>query len=399
MPGSLDGVRIVDLTSVVMGPYTTQILGDYGADIIKVEAPSGDTTRQLPPMRNPAMGTTFLQMNRNKRSIVLDLKQPTAVAALREIVKTADVFVSNIRPRALARLGLAPEGLLSLNPRLVVASLVGFGQDGPYAADPAYDDLIQGLTAVPAMLVAAGSEAPHYVPLAYNDRAVGLSAAVGILAALHHRDRTGEGQAIEVPMFETMVQSTLGDHMGGLTFEPPLGPPGYLRSLNPERRPYPTKDGYVCAVIYTDRHWRAFTAMIGQPSLLDDDERFTDLSARTVHAHAVYGLIRAEMPSRTTQEWLTALREGDIPATPLHTLETIVDDPHLVATDFFRVTEHPSEGLIREMAVPTKFSATPAPAARPAPRLGQHSVEILREAGLAEGEIEALVSSRATVGS
>lgn len=397
MAGSLDGVRIIDLTSVVMGPYTTQILGDYGADIIKVESPVGDTTRQVPPMRHPGMGSTFLQMNRNKRSVALDLKQPEALDALLALVKTADVFVSNIRPRALARLGLSPDTLLLLNPRLIVASLVGFGQDGPYAADPAYDDLIQGLTAVPAMLVDAGSQEPHYVPLSFNDRAVGLSAAVAILAALRHRDQTGEGQAIEVPMFETMVQATLGDHMGGLTFEPALGPPGYKRQLNPERRPYRTRDGYVCAVIYTDKHWKTFAEFIGRPALMQEDERFANLGARTVNAEAVYGLIREMMPTRTTGEWLAALREGDIPVAPMHTLDTIIDDPHLVATNFFRVSEHPSEGTIREMEVPTRWSATPPGPPRPAPRLGEHSVEVLCEAGVDLDAIDALLNSQAMV--
>lgn len=397
MAGSLEGVRVIDLTSVVMGPYTTQILGDYGADIIKVEAPSGDTTRQVPPMRHAGMGSTFLQMNRNKRSIALDLKRPEAREALLALVASADVFVSNIRPKALARLGLSPDTLLARNPRLVVASLVGFGQDGPYAADPAYDDLIQGLTAVPSMLVDAGSAEPHYVPLSFNDRAVGLSAAIAILAALLHRDRTGQGQAVEVPMFETMVQATLGDHMGGLTFEPALGPPGYKRQLNPERRPYRTSDGYVCAVIYTDKHWQAFARIIGRPDLMREDERFANLGSRTVHAEAVYALIRQSMPSRTTAEWLTLLQEGDIPAARMHTLDSIVEDPHLTATGFFRISDHPSEGPIREMAVPTRWSATPPGPPRPAPQLGQHSAEILREAGLPAGEIEALLTIKAMV--
>lgn len=397
MAALLDGVRIVDMTSVLMGPYATQILADYGADVIKVEAPAGDTTRQVPPMRNPGMGTIYLHLNRNKRSLVLDLKREGALDALLKLLETADVFVSNVRPRALARLGLDNEVLSRINPRLVVASLVGFGQDGPYAADPAYEDLIQALTTVPSLLVAAGSEQPHYVPVAYNDRGVGQSAAIAILAALLERERSGQGQQIEIPMFETMVQNVMGDHLGGLTFEPPLGPPGYQRTLNKERRPYPTQDGHVCVIIYTDKHWQRFGEMIGRPRLLEEDPRFRDLTSRTVHAAAVYALIGETMPQRTTAQWLAAFREADIPAAPLHTLDSIMDDPHLKATGFFRRIEHPSEGAIHEMAIPSKWSRSQPSIRRHAPRLGEQSREVLREAGLAEAEIEALIASGASL--
>ncbi|ATE58759.1 CaiB/BaiF CoA transferase family protein [Thauera sinica] len=392
MAALLDGVRIVDMTSVLMGPYATQILADYGADVIKVEAPAGDTTRQVPPMRSPNMGTIYLHLNRNKRSLVLDLKREGALDALLKLLETADVFVSNVRPKALARLGLDSEVLSRRNPRLVVASLVGFGQDGPYAADPAYEDLIQALTTVPSLLVAAGSEQPHYVPVAYNDRSVGQSAAIAIMAALFERERSGLGQCIEVPMFETMVQNVMGDHLGGLTFEPPLGPPGYQRTLNRERRPYPTKDGHVCVIIYTDKHWERFGEMIGRPGLLEDP-RFKDLTARTVHAPAVYALIAETMPQRTTAEWLAAFRAADIPVAPMHTLTSIMDDPHLKATGFFRRIEHPSEGAIYEMAIPSKWSRSKPSIRRHAPQLGEHSREVLSEAGLSDTEIDALVES------
>lgn len=395
MTGALEGIRIVDMTSVVMGPYTTQILGDFGADVIKVESPVGDTTRQVPPMRNPGMGYVFLHANRNKRSVVLDLKAPEGLEALLKILKTADVFISNVRPKALARLGLDAEKRAETNPKLISVSLVGFGQDGPYAADPAYEDLIQGLTAIPNMMVDAGSEKPHYMPLSYNDRGVGLNAAIAILAAILHRNNTGEGQEIEIPMFETMVQFVMGDHMGGLTFDPQQGEPGYKRQLNKERRPYETQDGYVCVIIYTNKHWEKFAEMIGRPNLLTEDERFADITSRTINAHDIYTMIGDVMKSRTTQEWLDVFKEADIPAAPLHTLTSMVDDPHLKATGFFEIVDHPSEGRIRQMNIPSKWSKSAPSIRQHAPRLGEHTVEVLKEAGLEGGEIEGLIVSGA----
>ncbi|MFM9981307.1 MAG: CaiB/BaiF CoA transferase family protein, partial [Burkholderiales bacterium] len=243
-PGPLAGVKVIDLTSVMMGPYATMILGDYGADIIKVESPDGDVMRQAAPMKHAGMGALFLQANRNKRSIVLDLKNPAARDALLKLASDADVFVHNIRPAAIGRLGLGAETLLALNPRLVYASLHGFGETGPYAGRPAYDDLIQGLTALPALTGKMTGE-PRYAPSVIADRIVGLNAVHAILAALLHRDRTGEGQSIEIPMFETMAGFVLGDHMGGRSFDPPIAPPGYPRLLAPDRRPYRTKDDYL----------------------------------------------------------------------------------------------------------------------------------------------------------
>lgn len=396
MNGPLTGVRIIDMTSVVMGPYATQILGDFGADVIKVESHSGDTTRQIPPMRNKDMGCLYLHANRNKRSLVLDLKDPEGLEAFMKLIESADVLTSNVRPRAMARLGITYERLKQVNPRLISVSMVGFGQKGPYAANPAYEDLIQGLTGVPAMLVDAGSEQPHYVPLSFNDRAVGLNAAIAILAALYRRERSGEGQAIEVPMFETMVQAIYGDHMGGLTFVPPLGPPGYKRQLNKDRRPYPTKDGYICIIVYTDKHWKTFSEIIGRPNLMEEDVRFRNITSRTEHASAAYALVGEAMPSRTTAEWLELLGNGDIPAAPLHTLDTIIEDPHLKATGFFKTVEHPSEGLIRQMAVPSQWSESQPNQLRPAPRLGENSVEVLLEAGLDQDFIEKLLAKGVT---
>ncbi len=394
--GPLAGLRILDLTSVVMGPYATQILGDFGADIIKVESPAGDTTRGVTPMRNPGMGWAFLHMNRNKRSIVLDLKQPQGLEALLRLAETADAVVSNVRPRALARLGLSYDRVAAINPRVIYLSLLGFSEDGPYAGQPVYEDLIQGLTAVPNLLVAAGSPHPHYVPLSFNDRAVGLNAAIALLSAVICRQRTGRGQQIEVPMFETMVQAALGDQMGGLTFDPPIGPPGYTRTLTPERRPYATRDGYICVIIYTDRHWRSYLSLTGRGDMFDTDPRLRSIGTRNDHAHELYALLSETMLTRTTAEWLTALRDADIPVTPLHSLESLVADPHLDAIGFFDIVDHPTEGRIREMAIPSRWSEAQPSVRRRAARLGEHSVEILREAGLNDARIAGMLASGAT---
>jgi len=397
MPKPLEGVKIVDLTSVVMGPYATQALGDMGADIIKVEAPSGDTTRMALPMRSKKMGWSYLGLNRSKRSIVLDLKQEDGLAALLEIVRGADVFISNIRPKAMARLGLGYEQLSAINPRLIVVSMVGFDENGPYAGNPVYEDLIQGLTAVPSILVDAGSSKPHFVPISFNDRAVGLHGAVSLLAALYWREQSGEGQHIQVPMFETMVPFSLGGHMGGMAFDPPLGPPGYKRTLTDQRGPYKTADGHICIIVYTDKQWREFLRLIGKGDWYESDPRFRDFGSRTEHSAELYPLIYGAMAERTTAEWLDILQDADIPATPLHTLESIFGDKHLEAIDYFKIEEHPSEGRLVTMSVAEKWSKTQPEVTSPPPLLGQQSVEILREAGLEQATIDRMIASGTTI--
>ncbi len=389
-PGALEGLRILDMTNVVMGPYATQILADLGADVVKIESPQGDTTRQIPPMRNPGMGCLFLHLNRNKRSVVLDLKRRECVEALLEIAAQSDVLICNVRPAAMARLGISYEALAQRNPRLIWISLVGFGSDGPYAGRPAYEDLMQGLTGMPAMLVQAGSEQPHYVPLSFNDRVVGLHAAITLLAAVQWRERSGKGQFIEVPMFETMTQFTVGDHMGGQTFEPAAGPMGYQRTLTKERRPYATQDGYICLVVYTDKHWRSFFEALGQPGRFDADERLHSLRSRTTHAVALYAELAEVMATRTTAEWLEFMRHADIPSAPMHTLETVMDDPHLNAVGMFEVVQHPTEGTVRQLRSPSRWSASPPSVRRHAPSLGEHTDEVLREVGLDETAVQAV---------
>jgi crotonobetainyl-CoA:carnitine CoA-transferase CaiB-like acyl-CoA transferase len=394
--GALTGVRVIDLTTVLMGPFTTQMLGDMGADVVKVESVQGDPVRRVGPARHPGMGAIFLQGNRSKRSLVLDLKQPEGRNAVLRLAAGADVLVYNIRPQAMARLGLTYEQVSAANPRIVYAGMFGYDQRGPYAARPAYDDLIQSLVALPTLAVMAGGDRPRYVPLAIADRYVAAIGVGTILGALLHRAKSGRGQRVDIPMFETMAQMVLGDHMGGRTFEPPLGPPGYKRSLSPERVPYRTRDGYISVLAYNDKQWRSFFAAIGRPELPDADPRFADVGSRTVHIDALYALIAEVFSARTTAEWLVILDRADIPAMPLHTLDTLIDDPHLAAVGLIQTTEHPSEGPIRSTGVPTNWSETQAAPGRPAPRLGEHSVEVLREAGYTGAEIDRLLAGGVT---
>jgi crotonobetainyl-CoA:carnitine CoA-transferase CaiB-like acyl-CoA transferase len=390
----LDGLRILDLSTVLMGPYGSQILGDYGADVIKVEAPEGDVVRQIGPTRNAAMGPLFLNVNRSKRDISLDLKRPESRDAILRLVETVDVLVTNIRPRAMARLGLSYEDLAESNPRLIYAAYVGYGQTGPYADRPAYDDLIQGGACISHGFVRAGGK-PAYVPAAIVDRIVGMAGVNAILAAVVERSNSGKGQKIEIPMFETMVSMIMGDHMGGLTYDPPLDKGGYARHLSADRRPYETKDGYVCALVYNDGHWQRFFHAIGRSDILENDDRFSSFNKRMANIDSVYATLSEFLLTKTTAEWLKIFETADVPAMPMHSYESVIEDPHLVATGFFEAEEHPTEGKLRRMAVPVSFSRTPAQSTRPAPALGEHGPEILAEVGFSESEIAELQNSGA----
>jgi crotonobetainyl-CoA:carnitine CoA-transferase CaiB-like acyl-CoA transferase len=394
MSGPLDGVRILDLTTVVMGPYATQILADLGADVVKVEPPEGDVMRHNAPMRSPGMGHIFLNANRNKRSVVLDLKRPEARAACLAIAKDADVLVYNIRPQAMARLKLAWEDVRAVNPRILYVGAFGYSQRGPYAARAAYDDLIQGAAGLPWLLKESGAESPRYVPATMADRSVGLHIVIAVCAALYRRQRTGRGQRVDVPMFESLLQTVLGEHLGGHTFEPPLGEPGYARMLAPGRRPCETRDGYVCVLVYNDKQWRAFFGLIGRPELAADP-RFATQEARSRHYEAAYALVAEEMRKRTTAEWIAALEAADIPVQRMNSLADILADPHLAAIGYFSSVQHPSEGRLRAMAVPSEWSESEPGYRRHAPRLGEHTREVLAEAGLAADEIERLIASGA----
>lgn len=393
--GPLAGIRILDLTTVMMGPSATQALAEMGADVIKVEAPGGDPVRYIGTARHHGMSALFLNANSSKRSMGIDLKTPGGRDLLLRLCESADVLAYNIRPQAMARLGLSYEAVKAVKPDIVYAGMFGYGQDGPYAARPAYDDLIQGAALISWLIAKAGDGTPRYVPAAIADRIVGLAAVAAVNAALYHRAKTGEGQRVDVPMFETMVSLTLGDHLGGRTFEPPLDEGGYARLLSPERRPYRTKDGYVCALVYNDKQWRSFYGATGRAQAFEKDPRLASIKARTEHIDALYAEVAAEFLTRTTAEWMELLDKADIPVVPLHDLGSIMADPHLEAVGLIPVVEHPSEGRIRKIQPASTWSRTQPEPHLPAPRLGEHTVALMEEAGLEKGEIDRLLGEGA----
>jgi crotonobetainyl-CoA:carnitine CoA-transferase CaiB-like acyl-CoA transferase len=393
MPGPLAGIRILDLTSVGFGPYATQILGDYGCDVIKVESPEGDITRGITPYRNPGMGHFFLNANRNKRSVVLDLKQESAREACLKLVETADVLICSVRPAAMERLGLGYEDCRRANPKLVYVALVGFGQDGPYGPRPAYDDIIQGLSGMAAMQ--GGRDGPpRFVNASICDKIGSQFAVHATIAALFARDRLGEGQLVEVPMLESLVGFNLVEHAAGQSFEPPIGPAGYERSMVEYRRPYQCADGFVCVLPYNTKQWRAFFQAMHRPELLHDP-RVTDPGLRSEKIGELYALVAECVAGWKTEELLAALQAADVPngrATPLGEL---AEDEHLKAVGLFRHYDHPAEGRIRLARPGVGFSRTPAEIRTLPPVLGEHSIEVLREAGLDDARIEAMLAEGA----
>jgi crotonobetainyl-CoA:carnitine CoA-transferase CaiB-like acyl-CoA transferase len=393
--GPLAGIRVLDLTAVILGSYCTQMLGDLGADVIKIEPPGGDTTRYTGPWVNEGMASLFMGVNRNKRSVVLDLKQTAACDVLRRMAETADVFVHNIRPQKLDKIGLGAQALCARNPRLIYAGLHGWREGGPYAGRPAYDDIMQGLTGIASLMDTMTGE-PRYAPTILVDKTCGVMGAQAIIAALFHRERTGKGQFVEVPMFETMVSFVMVEHLHGRTFDPPVGSTGYSRLLAPWRRPYRTADGYLCTLIYTDAQWRRFWTAVGQPEMMDDP-RFKDMAARSRNIADVYRIAEAQFAAKTTQQWLTLFEQLEIPAGPLNTLDDVVDDEHLKAVGFFKHFKHPTEGEIVMTDVPFRFAESPAGIDRLPPRLGEHGREVLTEFGVKAAEIDALLAAGALV--
>ncbi|MEE2931980.1 MAG: CoA transferase [Pseudomonadota bacterium] len=394
MPGPLDGYQILDLTSVIMGPFATQTLGDMGADVIKIESPNGDVTRQIGPARNVGMSALYLNVNRNKRSLVLNLKKKKGREILLRLSKSADVVIHSMRPKAMARLGLTYADFQITKPDIIYCGCYGFGKEGPYADRPAYDDVIQGVSALSSIMGFNTSE-PKHVPALLADKTTGMAATQAISFALLHRERTGEGQSIEVPMFENMVHFNLIEHFFGAKFDPPKSEFGYTRILATERKPMKTLDGYISLMPYNNKHWQAFFAAFDRNDMLYD-QRVTDATYRAEHISELY-IIASDLVRRcTSDEVIKRLVSADVPCMPVNNLSDLLDDPHIRATNFIFEENHPTEGKLKSTAIPTHFSKSPGSIKRHAPVLGEHSVEVLSEGGFSRDEIDSFAESGIT---
>lgn len=387
--GPLAGVRVLDLTAVVLGPYATQMLGDFGADIIKVEGPHGDMMRANGISVHPGMSSIFLGVNRNKRSLCLDLGKPEGVNVLKKLVAQADMLVHNMRVEAIERLGFGYEAVKAIKSDIVYCVATGFDQDGPDASKPAFDDIVQAGCGL-AFIASLGRPEPTYVPTLVADKTTGLVLLNAVLAALFHRERTSQGQYVEVPMLETMAAFVLAEHLGGLTFEPPIGSPGYARLLEGGRKPSPTRDGHIAILPYTADHWKAFFEAAGRNDLAES-LAVADRQKRNARIRELYANMADITRSRTTAEWMEICTRVDIPATPIYRLEDLPEHPQLKATGLFQLMPHPSEGEVRYLRPTIKFAETPANVTRHAPLLGEHTEEILREADFSPAEITALI--------
>ena len=396
MPGPLDGVRILELTSVVLGPWACQILGDMGADVIKIEAPRGDSNRSLGATRTTKnMAALYLTCNRNKRSLVLDLKQEVAKKAVLKLAKTADVFIHNNRPQAMTKLGLDYAALKAANPKIIYCGSYGYAKNGPYGERGALDDSIQAVSGI-AMLNKMVLGEPRYMPTIVADKTTAMTLVQGVLAALFHRERTGQGQDIEVPMFESMVSFVMAEHMWGNTFDPPMGPPGYVRLMSKERKPYPTKDGYIAILPYLDAHWETFCKLSGRVELIEDP-RCKTLANRVANIDLTSQETAKTMITKTTKEWIDIFGKTSVPTIVVNTLEDLITDEHLLAVGFWQTLNHPTEGKLKLPGFPINFSETPESIRRHQPRLGEHSTEVLKEAGLTQESIDAMVKAGATL--
>ena len=389
--GPLAGIRILDLTTVIMGPYGTRILGDMGADVIKIESPEGDSFRAYGPYKHPGMGGSILNLHRNKRSLQLDLKDPVARDALDKLIATSDVLVHNLRPGAAKRLRLDWNSVSKVSASIVVCAARGFSSEGPYGEKAAYDDLIQAGSGFAALNQLLYGE-PRYAPTAWCDKIAGQAIAYAVLGALVHRLRGGSGQEVEVPMFEAAIDFMLAEHFGPGAFEPPLGPHGFARQLSIRRRPYRTQDGWVCILPYSDKNWRDFFAFIGQPELAAQP-RFAEISSRVAHIDELYGLVETHALEHTTQEWVSFCDKVSIPCMPVLAFQDLGHDPHVVATGMFEIVEHPTEGRYRHIRPAVRYSATPCELTRCAPRSGEHTRELLQSLGLPAADVDRLAAA------
>ena len=388
----LEGVRILDLTTVVMGPYTTQVLGDLGADIIKIEEPSGDMTRVIGPSVNDGMSSLFLGTNRNKRSIVLNLKIDADKNALWKLIDTADIFVHNIRPQKIKNLGFDPDKVLKRNPKIIYGGLHGYREDGPYGGSPAYDDVIQGQSGLAGAFISRDNE-PNLVPSVVADKSIGLMAGNGLLAAYINRLKTGKGSYIEIAMFEGMVGYVLLEHQYASTFNPSMGKEGFPRVLSSYRKPYKTADGYICMLAYTDKQWINFWKAINKEAFIKDT-RYSSAASRSKNIDILYAKVSDILQTKTSKEWLKILKNAEIPSGAVNSLEDLKSDPHLVKTGFFRNYNHPSEGSLNIPDTAFKIDRKSLPIRYPQPKLGEHSLEILSEAGFDENEIKKIMKKK-----
>lgn len=370
----LEGVKVVDLTSVVFGPYATHILADLGAEVIKIETPlGGDAFRWSGKAAvTNGMAPAFMAINRGKQSVALDLKKQADLEVMKALLADADVFVLNVRGKAVERLGLDYDTVRALNPAIIYAHCVGFGQDGPYADLQAYDDVIQAASGTATLLPRVdGNPRARYLPSLIADKVAGLHAAYAVLAAVIHRMRTGEGQRVEIPMFEAFTNFMLLEHLGGLAFDPPNGPVGYFRQIDPDRQPFPTSDGFISIVAYTDEAWPRVFEVLGKPEFLDD-ERFASRKLRTVNLPLLYQEMARLTPAFTTEELVAKCHAAQIPAQPVRDIGDIMEDPHLAETGFFERQQHPTEGGYRSMKHPVRFSKMLDSVSGFAPLLDEH---------------------------
>lgn len=386
----LSGVRVLDMTTVIFGPYTTMMLGDFGADVIKIEPPGGDMTRAIGPARSAGMSSLFLGANRNKRSIMLDLKREVAKEAMWRLIDSADMLVHNVRPQKMAALGFGPDSVLERNPKIIYGGLHGYREEGPYGGRPAYDDVIQGESGLAGTFTARDGE-PVLSPSVIADKTAALLASTGLMAAYIQRLKSGKGLYLETAMFEGLAAYTLLEHQHGMIFNPPPEGYGYPRALSPARRPHPTQDGFICMLAYTDKQWEKFWEIAGKQEF-GGDPRFATMRDRSQNIDALYSIAGEVLTGRTTAQWLEILKGAEIPCGPVNRLEDLPRDEQLIKTGFFRPQSHPTEGDLKALDTAFRLDRQALPLRHHQPGLGEHGTEILRDIGYLDEKIEKILS-------